>query len=343
MRLLAGLLLATTGTAHADGWLVAETPAALAVSDAQQGAFRPGIMPAVGAYVGDQRWSFGARVRAGVLRNGPAPGQHMEDPGLGGLSTVGLALRAHVSGGWVELVGGGGLTGSDLVPAVEAGIGWSFAAESFDIGPSARFARVISRDAADAFGNADLLLVGFDLRFGRERAKPARMHETARRPTPSVVETPAPLDRDVDPIVEHERGCTESLDGCPIHEDITIIDDRIILEERVLFDFERARVRSRGRRVIAAIAKLWHEHPEWLRIEIEGHTCELGGDDFNFELSRHRAERVRDVLMRHGFTLDQVGAMGYGATRPRDEGTTDHARERNRRVEFVIVREGAVR
>jgi outer membrane protein OmpA-like peptidoglycan-associated protein len=340
MRILAALLVAATGTAHADGWLVAETPAAVAVSDAQQGAFRPGIMPALGAYAGDARLAFGARLRAGILRNGPAPGHNLEDPGVGGLTTLGLAVRLQHRGGWVELVGGGGLTGSDLVPAVEAGFGWSFAAGSVDVGPSARFARVVSRDAMDAFGSADLLLLGVDVRFGRDRAR-RRFERVAIAPPPNRIEPASdPVDRDVDRIVEREQSCRELLDGCPIADDVVIAGDRIILEEHVLFDFQRARVRSHGRAVIAAIAKLWQGHPEWQRITIEGHTCDVGDEDFNFALSRLRAERVRDVLLRHGFTLDRIDAMGYGPTRPRQDGTTDHAREKNRRVEFVIVREG---
>src|SRR5689334_2260056 len=125
--------------AHAEGWLVAEAPAAIAVSDAQSGVFRPGAMPAVGAYADNGWFAIGARLRAGVLRNGPGPGNGYADPGVGGLMTAGLAMRVHSHGAWAELVGGGGLTGEDWVPTVEAGVGYLFAVGDYDVGPSARF------------------------------------------------------------------------------------------------------------------------------------------------------------------------------------------------------------
>ena len=64
---------------------------------------------------------------------------------------------------------GGGITGDDLVPAVEAGVGWSMAIGKLDIGPSARYVRVVSNDSMHAFGSADLALFGVDVRFGRQR------------------------------------------------------------------------------------------------------------------------------------------------------------------------------
>ena len=335
--LFLALSVASGGPVHADNWLVAETPAAMAVSDAQQGAFRPGLMPAVGAYADNGRFALGARLRLGMLRNGPAPSGNQEDPGFGGLGMGGVALRALLpGGGWVEGVGGGGLTGSDLVPVVEAGAGWSFQTARLDIGPSVRFVRVMSRDDMDTFGSADLLLVGVDIVFGKERERvPARLHD----PAPRVVAAPAaaPIERvvaDRDTIVEHEPSCAELLDGCPLAHDIKIEHDRIILDERVLFDFDRARVRSGGRALIATIAKMWAEHPEWARLTIEGHACEIGTDEYNQGLSERRAANVRAALISHGFAADRIDSIGYGRSRPRQPGV----HEKNRRVEFVIER-----
>lgn len=307
----------------------------MALSDAQEGAFRPGLMPAVGAYADNGRFALGARLRLGMLRNGPAPGGNQEDPGFGGLGTAGFALRALIpGGGWVEGVAGGGLTGSDLVPAVEAGAGWSFEAGRVDIGPSVRFVRVMSQDNMDTFGTADLLLVGVDVVFGRERKHvPLRQHYPAPRP----VAEPAPvvkLELDRESIVEHEPSCAQQLDGCPIAHDIKIENDRIILDERVLFDFNRARVRSGGKALIATIAKMWSEHPDWTRLTIEGHACEIGTDDYNQTLSERRAANVRAALLAHGFSQDRVDSIGFGRSQPRHPGVHD----KNRRVEFVIER-----
>lgn len=341
----------TPATAGAERWLVAETPAALAISAAQDGVYRTGVMPAVGAYADNSKIALGIRLRAGILRNGPAPaeGDHLRDPGTGGLITGSLALRALIGPGWVEATGGGGFTGGDFVPAVELGAGIGFGvADRFEIGPSLRYVRVISRDDMDTFGSADLLLVGVDVRFGkRSRPAPPPVMQIVAAPPPPVAPPPplAPpppiaidIERDLDAVVERETSCATELDGCRLSDAIIVVDDRIILDERVLFDTNFATVRGGGQRVVAELARLWRDRPEWKRLTIEGHADDRGTDQFNLDLSQRRAASVRALLLAAGFPADNVSAVGYGRSRPRDLGTTAEAYRRNRRVEFVIER-----
>lgn len=337
--LFGALLVIGCPVARADGWLVIEAPAALAVSEPQAKVFRAGVMPAIGVYADNGTFALGVRLRAGVLRNGSPPDAHLADPGVGGLGTAGLAVRFASHGLWAEGVVGGGYTGHDLVPAVEGGVGWSFAAGAVDIGPSARFVRVVSRDPMAAFGSASLVLVGVDLRFGGARAARRIAPAIAATLVPDVPDVPAPLDRDPDRVVERETSCAADLDGCEIAPRVFMHSDRIVLDERVLFDVDRARVRSAGREVIGQIAAVWRANPGWKRITIEGHADVRGSDDYNLELSQRRAERVRDVFVRLGFERERIDAVGYGRSRPLDPGSSDDAHQRNRRVEFLIDRE----
>ena len=333
---LAALLMMAPTAARADGWLVAETPAAVAVSDAQAGVFKPGVMPAVGAYIDNGWFALGARLRAGVLRDAPPPGGRFRDPGLGGLTTASVAARIHAFGGWIEGAAGGGMTGSDIVPAVEVGAGWAFDLGSFEMGPSIRYARITSTGDMDTLGSASLVLVGIDMRFGRDHAKSPR-RSYPRIEAPIVVEESHRVDRDHDRIVEHEPSCAEVLDGCTFGK-ITVVDDRIVFDDHVFFDLDRARVRTKGRAIVQAIAALWSEHPEWTSITIEGHTDVRGSDDYNLRLSQLRADRVREVLVEAGADPTRLGATGFGRTRPRDTNTDERAHQNNRRVEFVIER-----
>jgi outer membrane protein OmpA-like peptidoglycan-associated protein len=131
-------------------------------------------------------------------------------------------------------------------------------------------------------------------------------------------------------------------DGCPDEGLIELRNDRIVLEERVLFDFERARVKSAARPVLAAIMNLYQLHPEWLKIRIEGHADQRGKEEYNQELSEQRAQNVRDSLIKLGIPADVIEAVGYGSTRPRDTRDEQAAYARNRRVEFVVVARGTV-
>ena len=330
------LVSAAATAAHADTWIVAEAPAAIPVSDAQSGVFRPGIMPAFGLYDDRGAIALGARVRAGVLRNGPAPGDNLNDPGVGGLVTAGVALRGAYRGGWIEAVGGAGVTGRDFVPVVEAGLGWDFSRGTLDLGPSVRYVRVVAHPAM-GFGSADLVLVGLDVRFGKSRPAPVPLPVPVAVPAP-VPDPTLPVDSDRDRLLDVDAGCIADPDGCPFGSGIVVHDDRIVLDDRVLFDTDRAHVKARGREIIQQVVAMWHDHPEWKRITIEGHADTRGSDDYNLELSQRRAERVRDVFVRYGAGASLLSAIGYGRTRPRDPGDSPEAHEHNRRVEFVIER-----
>ena len=339
------MLGAGAPAAHAERWFVVEAPAAVAVSEPQATAFHAGVMPALGLYTDNGTVAFGVRLRAGVLSNGGAPGSGLADPGMGGLATAGLALRLGVRGPWLEGVVGGGVTGKDAVPAVEAGVGWDFAVGSVDLGPSARYLRLINRDTMATLGSADLVLVGLDVRFGRSR--PARVAQAAVVVAPPPVAPPPvappppppPLERDHDEAVDREAGCEQDPKGCEIAEHIFLKNDRIVLEERVLFDTDRAHVKSAGRGMIGDILRVWHNHPEWRSLTIEGHADVRGSDDYNLELSTRRAESVRAAFVALGADPAKIQAVGYGRSRPRDPGMTDAAHQLNRRVEFVIERE----
>jgi outer membrane protein OmpA-like peptidoglycan-associated protein len=297
-------------------------------------------MPALGLYADNGRVALGVRARAGVLRDGAAPGDNRADPGIGGLGTVGLAVRLLAGPAWIELVGGGGLTGNDLVPAFEGGVGVSFAVGDIDIGPSLRYVRVVSRDSMASFGSADLALAGIDVRFGKARAakrSPIRIAPTIV-PPPAFVEPP--IDGDADRIVEREASCATGGDGCPSDEptEIVVINDRIILDDRVLFDLDRARVRTHGKKMIAKIVELWRASPDWTHLTIEGHADERGSDDYNLGLSQRRADRVRDVMVKLGADPLTITALGLGRSRPRATGHSEAAHRHNRRVEFAIQR-----
>jgi outer membrane protein OmpA-like peptidoglycan-associated protein len=126
-------------------------------------------------------------------------------------------------------------------------------------------------------------------------------------------------------------------DGCPDEGLIQMRDDRIVLEERVLFDFERARVKQAARPILHAIVTLFEQHPEWTRIRIEGHADTRGSEEYNQSLSQRRADNVRELLVRYGIPAGIIEAVGFGSTRPRDLRDEIEAHDRNRRVEFVVV------
>jgi outer membrane protein OmpA-like peptidoglycan-associated protein len=126
-------------------------------------------------------------------------------------------------------------------------------------------------------------------------------------------------------------------DGCPDEGLIELIDDRIVLEEEVLFALNRSRIRHQARPVLQAVVTLIQQHPEWALLRVEGHADAQGEEEWNLELSRERARRVREALIELGVPEAELTSEGYGSSHPRVEGTTEEAYQANRRVEIVVV------
>jgi outer membrane protein OmpA-like peptidoglycan-associated protein len=339
-------VLATTATAHADTWMTVELPTAIAVSQVQEQVFRPGAMPAVGGYLTHGRFAFGARLRAGILRSGDSPGNNLMDPGVGGLIAGGLAARVSLGDGFVELVGGGGMTGHDVVPEFELGAGWMIDVGKFAVGPAVRYIRVVA-SSADRFGDANLVLAGVDFQFGKAHARVPVLPPTPEPPAPPPPPPPAPepkFDLDDDKLADGLMSCADLVEALDRDSDcgqggvVEVQGDRIILDDRVLFETDHAHVKSQGREIVRAIAKAVAAHPDWVHITIEGHADVRGEDDYNQALSERRAEMTRNVLVKAGVDPDRVSFVGYGRSKPRDPGMTPEAHARNRRVEFVIDR-----
>jgi outer membrane protein OmpA-like peptidoglycan-associated protein len=72
------------------------------------------------------------------------------------------------------------------------------------------------------------------------------------------------------------------------------------------------------------------------QIVVEGHTDTQGSDASNQELSKVRAQTVRDFLVSHGVPSDHIRAEGLASTRPVADNKTPEGRANNRRVEIIV-------
>ena len=103
----------------------------------------------------------------------------------------------------------------------------------------------------------------------------------------------------------------------------------------VLFDTGSYTLKPGAREKLAKISGILLAYPA-LKIQIEGHTDSVGGDDFNQKLSEQRAEMVRDYLIDQLVPASSVTARGFGKTKPIATNDTPEGRQQNRRVELVV-------
>jgi peptidoglycan-binding protein ArfA len=90
-----------------------------------------------------------------------------------------------------------------------------------------------------------------------------------------------------------------------------------------------------SRPVLNSLARTLRTQPA-LRLEIAGHTDNVGDVALNLRLSEQRARVVRQYLMQQGIDSGRLVARGYGGTRPVADNRNVQQRARNRRVEVVV-------
>ena len=73
-----------------------------------------------------------------------------------------------------------------------------------------------------------------------------------------------------------------------------------------------------------------------LHVAVEGHTDSVGSDQYNQDLSEHRAQAVRDYFVQQGISASAVEARGFGKSEPIASNDTAEGRQQNRRVELVL-------
>jgi len=103
----------------------------------------------------------------------------------------------------------------------------------------------------------------------------------------------------------------------------------------IYFDFASDKIKPESEPVLREIADALNHNPAW-KLRVEGHTDNIGGDDYNTNLSQRRAEAVKLALVsRYHIAADRLTPQGFGATRPKEPNDTLAGRARNRRVELV--------
>jgi outer membrane protein OmpA-like peptidoglycan-associated protein len=100
------------------------------------------------------------------------------------------------------------------------------------------------------------------------------------------------------------------------------------------FDVDKSTIRPESEPIVAEIVKLLEANPG-LRVRIEGHTDNTGGDAHNQTLSENRAAAVYGALLARGIAQNRLQSAGFGATKPIASNASEDGKAKNRRVEIV--------
>lgn len=142
----------------------------------------------------------------------------------------------------------------------------------------------------------------------------------------------------------------DSLDLTAIQSNTTIERDILLVPieteqpltlNNVFFKFATAELRQESFPELNRLLVLLKDNPN-MRIEISGHTCSLGNDEYNQELSEKRAYAIYDFLAQRGISSKRLSAIGYGEAMPKASNETEEGRMINRRVEFKITNDSVI-
>ena len=155
-------------------------------------------------------------------------------------------------------------------------------------------------------------------------------------------------DNDQDGIVDKEDLCPNEPetkngyaddDGCPDEDQVRVVGEKIILDDRIHFEENNAIIRSISFPLLERLTRLVLDNPTYVHIEVQGHADQRGPEDYNKKLSEDRAKSVVDFMVKHGVDGSRLSAVGFGASHVLVDERSERALFLNRRVEFQITRD----
>jgi len=129
--------------------------------------------------------------------------------------------------------------------------------------------------------------------------------------------------------------CRKPRPGEAVDANGCALDKNFILRG-VKFEFDSDRLTEPAKLILNEVGETLKAYPS-IKVDLEGHTDNIGSDNYNLGLSERRANSVKTYLTGRGIPAARMNPVGYGETRPIDTNDTDAGREENRRVELKVL------
>jgi OOP family OmpA-OmpF porin len=131
-----------------------------------------------------------------------------------------------------------------------------------------------------------------------------------------------------------EDGIPDNMDQCPNTPLSAPVNSKgCWMIENVEFDFNQYNLKPESITTLEEVAGVMRENPA-VTVRIDGHTDNVGGEEYNMTLGGRRAEAARQFLINQGVPAERLSIESFGYSRPTATNSTDWGRARNRRAEF---------
>lgn len=142
------------------------------------------------------------------------------------------------------------------------------------------------------------------------------------------------------------RGTYVDERGCPAKKPEKIVEQKMsddfdkgfFVTNDILFAFNSDEISPNSYEILNAIGNILSKNKSW-KVQIIGHTDNIGSDEYNQDLSQRRAKSVKNYLVKNfSMTANNLEAIGMGESKPVEDNSTAEGRSKNRRVEFKVVK-----
>ena len=117
---------------------------------------------------------------------------------------------------------------------------------------------------------------------------------------------------------------------------VELVPGNAVVLQNIQFEFNSSALTEDSQTGIRMLTEFLQRNPN-LKVELAGHTDDVGGAAYNLKLSSERAEVVRNALIDMGVDESRLIAKGYGATKPLMPNDSEDHRAKNRRTEMIII------
>jgi len=130
----------------------------------------------------------------------------------------------------------------------------------------------------------------------------------------------------------------EDEDGCPDKGRVIVDGSNILILDKIQFATNSSEILEESFEILSAVVTTLRHHLEFQVVEVAGHADERASDEHNLRLTQARAASVVQALVSRGIPANHLVSQGYGEYCPLDDASSAAAWEKNRRVEFKVVR-----
>ena len=162
-------------------------------------------------------------------------------------------------------------------------------------------------------------------------AKPAAEAKKEEAPAPAPAPTPAPAKEEAQPAAPAPAPAAPKEEAAPVAQKVAPPDLSAL---RIQFAFDDYNLSTRSKENLEKIAG-WLSKDSAAKIQIEGHTCDIGTPEYNLALGERRANSAKKYLEGLGVNAARISTISYGEERPMVPNSDEANRSKNRRDEFL--------